>query len=296
MGEQGARILSGKTLSEQIEREIRAETEALAAAGTRPCVAVVLVGDDPASHTYVRNKIKAAERVGIASVDRFLPATTPQHELESLIRALNEDPGVHGILCQLPLPKGLDAERVTRLIDPAKDVDCFHPINVGLLAMGQPHLLPGTPAGILELLTRNEVPIAGRHAVVLGRSNIVGRPMSLLLSQKGMDATVTVCHSRTPDIARFTRQADILIAATGLPEWVTGDMVREGAVVIDVGTNRVPDATRSSGFRLTGDVHFASVAPKASAITPVPGGVGPMTISMLLRNTLRAARAQSRPG
>jgi methylenetetrahydrofolate dehydrogenase (NADP+)/methenyltetrahydrofolate cyclohydrolase len=290
-GGQSARILSGKELSERIERELRAEAGRLSTAGARPCLAVVLVGEDPASHTYVRNKIKAAERVGIISLDKFLPASTTQAELEALIGSLNRDPAVHGILCQLPLPKGLDAERITRLIDPEKDVDCFHPVNVGLLAMGHPHFLPCTPAGILELMTRNGITVSGKHAVVLGRSNIVGRPLSLLLSQKGMDATVTLCHSRTPDIAAFTRQADIVVAATGSPEWVTGEMVREGAVVIDVGTNRVADASRPSGFRLTGDVHFASVAPKASAITPVPGGVGPMTITMLLRNTLRSAQA-----
>jgi len=291
MGDPSARILSGKELSERIETELRAEAAQLAAAGAQPYLAVVLVGEDPASHTHVRNKIKAAERVGIASLDKFLPAAASQRELEGLIESLNRDGSVHGILCQLPLPKGIDAERITRLIDPAKDVDCFHPVNVGLLTMGQPRFLPCTPAGILELMTRNGITVAGKHAVVLGRSNIVGRPLSLLLSQKGMDATVTVCHSRTRDIAAFTRQADILIAATGSPEWVTGGMVREGAVVIDVGTNRVADPTRKSGFRLVGDVHFESVAPKTSAITPVPGGVGPMTITMLLRNTLRSARA-----
>jgi methylenetetrahydrofolate dehydrogenase (NADP+)/methenyltetrahydrofolate cyclohydrolase len=285
------RLLSGKELSQQIEQELREEVERLGAAGVRPCLAVVLVGDDAASHTYVRNKIKAAERVGIASRDNFLPVATSQSELEGVIGSLNRDASVHGILCQLPLPEGLNAERITRLIDPAKDVDCFHPVNVGLLAMGQPQFLPCTPAGILELMTRNGIAISGKHAVVIGRSNIVGRPLSLLLSQKGTDATVTLCHSRTPRIEAFTRQAEILVAATGKPEWVTGDMVREGVIVIDVGTNRVADPSRPSGFRLAGDVHFDSVSAKASAITPVPGGVGPMTISMLLRNTLRSARA-----
>ncbi len=286
-----ARILSGKDLTATLETEMRGEAERLEAAGSPPCLAVVLVGADPASHTYVRNKIKAAERVGIASVDKFLPASTTQKELEGVIAELNADPAVHGILCQLPLPKGLDAGRITRLIDPAKDVDCFHPSNVGLLAMGTPRFLPCTPAGVLALMTRNGVAISGKHAVILGRSNIVGRPLSLLLSRKGTDATVTVCHSRTPNLEELTRQADIVVAATGMtPEWVTGDMVKEGAVVIDVGMHRVEDASKKSGFRITGDVHYESVAPKCSAITPVPGGVGPMTITMLLQNTLTAAR------
>jgi methylenetetrahydrofolate dehydrogenase (NADP+)/methenyltetrahydrofolate cyclohydrolase len=284
------RILSGKELSEKIERDLSEETAEIKRAGVTPGLAVVLVGDDAASHTYVRNKIKAAERAGIRSIDRLLPAATSQAALESVIAELNADPSVHGVLCQMPLPPHLDAERVTLLIDPAKDVDCFHPHNVGLLAMGHPRFLPCTPAGVLELLRHNGIAIAGRHAVVLGRSNIVGRPLSLLLSQKGMDATVTVCHSRTPDLERFTRQADILIAAIGKPQFVQGTMVREGVVVIDVGVNRVADASRKSGFRLVGDVHFDSVAPKAEAITPVPGGVGLMTVAMLLRNTLVAAR------
>ena len=284
------RLLPGKELSERIEGELREQAAGLAARGVQPCLAVVLIGDDPASHTYVRNKIKAAERVGIRSIDKILPADTAQPQLERVIAELNRDPAVHGVLCQMPLPGHLDAERVTRLIDPAKDVDCFHPHNVGLLAMGQPRFLPCTPAGVLEMLSSNGIAVAGRHAVVLGRSNIVGRPLSLLLSQKGMDATVTVCHSRSADLAKHTRQADILVAAIGRAEFVRGEMVREGAVVIDVGVNRIADAGKKSGFRLVGDVHFESVAPKCEAITPVPGGVGLMTIVMLLRNTLLAAR------
>jgi methylenetetrahydrofolate dehydrogenase (NADP+)/methenyltetrahydrofolate cyclohydrolase len=287
------RVLSGKELSERIEVELREQAGELASRGVQPCLAVVLVGGDPASHTYVRNKIKAAERVGIRSIDSMLPAGTTQRELESEIEAFNRDPAVHGLLCQMPLPAQLDAARITRLIDPAKDVDCFHPYNVGLLAMGQPRFLPCTPAGVLEMLSSNGIPVAGRHAVILGRSNIVGRPLSLLLSQKGMDATVTVCHSRSADLEHHTRQADILVAAIGRPEFVRGDMVREGAVVIDVGVNRIADPSKKSGFRLVGDVHFESVAPKAEAITPVPGGVGLMTIVMLLRNTLAAARGLS---
>ena len=284
------RILSGKVLSGEIEQELRRDAAALTADGTPPCLAVILLGDDPASHTYVRNKIKAAGRVGIASRDRFMPATTSQAELEAEISALNADPAVHGILCQMPLPEGLNAERVTRLIDPAKDVDCFHPFNVGLLAMGIPRFYPCTPAGVLELMSRNGIEVSGQHVVILGRSNITGRPLSLLLSHKGTDATVTVCHSRTRELATLTRQADILVAATGIPQWVTGEMVKEGAVVIDVGINRIDDASRKQGYRLVGDVDYASVAPKTTAITPVPGGVGPMTITMLLRNTIQAAR------
>ena len=289
------RILSGKELSERIEAGLKDEAVRLAGRGVRPCLAVVLAGDDPASHTYVRNKIKAAERVGIRSIDKFLPASVSQRELESVIAELNGDPGVHGVLCQMPLPLQLDPERITRLVDPAKDVDCFHPENVGLLAMGQPRFLPCTPAGVIEILSSSGISAAGKHAVVLGRSNIVGRPLSLMLSQKGMDATVTVCHSRSQDLERHTRSADILVAAIGKPEFVKGGMVREGAVVIDVGVNRIADATKKSGFRLVGDVHFESVAPRAEAITPVPGGVGLMTIVMLLRNTLAAARERG-PG
>ncbi len=284
------RILSGKDLSGEIEQELRRDAAALTARGTPPCLAVILLGEDPASHTYVRNKIKAAQRVGIASRDRFMPATTSQSELEAEISTLNADPAVHGILCQMPLPEGLDAERITRLIDPAKDVDCFHPFNVGLLAMGRPRFHPCTPAGVLELMSRNGIEVSGQHVVILGRSNIVGRPLSLLLSHKGTDATVTVCHTRTRHLAALTRQADILVAATGIPQWVTGEMVKEGAVVIDVGVNRVDDASRKRGYRLVGDVDYETVAPKSAAITPVPGGVGPMTITMLLRNTIQAAR------
>ena len=256
------RILSGKALSGEIEQELRRDAEALTDSGTPPCLAVILLGDDPASHTYVRHKIKAAERVGIASRDRFMPASTSQAELEAEISALNADPAVHGILCQMPLPEGLNAERITRLIDPAKDVDCFHPINVGLLAMGRPRFYPCTPAGVLELMSRNGIEVSGQHVVILGRSNIVGRPLSLLLSHKGTDATVTVCHSRTRHLAALTRQADILVAATGIPQWVTGEMVKDGAVVIDVGINRVDDASRKQGYRLVGDVDYATVAPK----------------------------------
>lgn len=284
------RLLSGKEASAAVEADLIQSVEELKASGIAPALAVVRVGEDPASETYVRNKIKAAERVGIRSIHRHLPESTTQENLEAEIALLNKDRGVHGILCQLPLPDRLDPNRIVRLIDAAKDVDCFHPYNVGLLAMGEPRFLPCTPAGILELLERGAIEISGKRVVILGRSNIVGRPLSLLLSHKGRDATVTLCHSRTPHLPSISRQADILVAATGIAEWVTADMVRDGAVVIDVGMNRVRDASRKSGYRLCGDVHFESVAPKTLAITPVPGGVGPMTIAMLLRNTVQAAR------
>lgn len=289
----GPRILSGKEASAALEEELRTAVAALKDGGCEPTLSVVRVGEDPASEIYVRNKIKSAERVGMRSIHRHLPVTASQVELEGVIEALNADPAVHGILCQLPLPPQLDSNRITRLIDPAKDVDCFHPYNVGLLALGEPLFLPCTPAGILVLLERGGISTQGKHTVILGRSNIVGRPLSLLLSRKGADATVTVCHSRTRGLPEITRRADLLVAATGRPEWVTADMVKEGAVVIDVGMNRVQDASRKSGYRLCGDVDYESVAPKASAITPVPGGVGPMTISMLLRNTVKAARLLS---
>ena len=282
-------VLSGRELARQIEEELAVETARLKNSGVPPALAVILVGEDPGSHVYVANKIKTCQRLGIRSVDHKLPADTTQKELETLVEMLNMDPAIHGVLCQMPLPSGLDGQRIIRMINPAKDVDCFHPYNVGLLAMGHPAFLPCTPAGIVEMLVRGHIEVAGRHAVVLGRSNIVGRPMSILLSAKGMDATVTVCHSRSKDLAAITRQADILIAAIGQPLFVTADMVREGAVVVDVGMNRIPDPTRPSGTRLAGDVDFDNVAPKCHAITPVPGGVGLMTIAMLMKNTLAAA-------
>ena len=284
------KLLSGKEASAAVEAELIGAVAELKAAGSAPGLAVVRVGEDPASATYVRNKVLAAERVGMRSIHEHLPESTSQAALERVIETLNADPAVHGILCQLPLPPQLDPNRITRLIDPTKDVDCFHPYNVGLLSLGEPRFLPCTPAGILDLLRRGNIQVSGRRVVILGRSNIVGRPLALLLSHKGWDATVTLCHSRTRDLPQITRQADILVAATGIAEWVTADMVREGAVVIDVGMNRVEDASRKTGYRLCGDVHYASVAPKTVAITPVPGGVGPMTISMLLRNTVQAAR------
>lgn len=286
------KILSGKELTATMEEQMAEESAAIRAKGRAPALAVIRVGDDPATEIYVRNKMRAAERVGVKSEDVHLPAETTQEALEAEVERLNKDPAIHGLICQLPLPAHMQAERIPELIDPMKDVDCFHPVNFGLMAMGTPRFLPCTPAGIVEILRHNEIPISGRHVVVLGRSNIVGRPIAIMLGHKGMDATVTICHSRTEDAPSITREADILIAAIGQPEWVHADMIKDGAVVVDVGIHRVEDASRKSGSRLCGDVEQSSVGAKASAITPVPGGVGPMTITMLLKNTLKAALLQ----
>jgi methylenetetrahydrofolate dehydrogenase (NADP+)/methenyltetrahydrofolate cyclohydrolase len=256
---------------------------------------VVLVGEDPASRVYVRNKGKAAREIGMDGETVEVRADVPQAELEALVRGLGADASVHGILVQLPLPAGLDAERVVRCIPPEKDVDGLHPVNVGELARGTPRFAPCTPAGVVELLARYDVPIAGRHVVIVGRSNLVGRPLAALLLLKGSraDATVTVAHSRSDDLAGICRRGDIVVAAVGRPKTVTADMVRPGAVVVDVGINRVDDPGSSSGSRLVGDVDFEPVAEIASWITPVPGGVGPMTIAMLLANTVLAAEAHA---
>ncbi|GAB5444095.1 MAG: bifunctional methylenetetrahydrofolate dehydrogenase/methenyltetrahydrofolate cyclohydrolase FolD [Fuerstiella sp.] len=279
-----ARRIDGKKISALVREEVAAEAaEFVQQSGVTPHLAAVLVGDDPASQVYVRNKERACEKSGLRSTLHRLPADTTQQALATLIADLNADPDVHGILVQLPLPGHLDSTPVLDAILPAKDVDGFHPENVGLMLQGRPRFLPCTPHGVMRLLEHEQVETAGRHAVVIGRSDIVGKPMAALLIQRGADATVTVCHSRTQDIAAVARQADILIAAVGIPEFVTADMVKPGAVVIDVGINRKDD-------RLVGDVDFQPVSEVAAAITPVPGGVGPMTIAMLLRNTLLAAR------
>ncbi|MCH7479554.1 MAG: bifunctional methylenetetrahydrofolate dehydrogenase/methenyltetrahydrofolate cyclohydrolase FolD [SAR324 cluster bacterium] len=289
------KFLSGKELARELESELQRQAASLASGGHLPTLAVIRVGDDPGSEIYVRTKLKSAQRVGITSLERHLPVTVSQQELEETVEAFNADPAIHGILCQLPLPAKIQMERIVERIDPLKDVDCFHPENVGLLAMGRPRFLPCTPAGILELLRRNEISVAGRHVVVLGRSNIVGRPLSILLSQKGVDATVTLCHSRTARLAEIAREADILVAAIGRPEWVGADMVKEGAVVVDVGVHRVEDSSKERGYRICGDVNQAEVAGRVSAMTPVPGGVGPMTVAMLVSNTLKAAFLQTQP-
>lgn len=278
-----ARIIDGKALAAQVRAEVKAKVAALAQRGIRPGLAVVLAGDDPASKVYVRNKTRACEEVGLRSQQIDYPASVTQEELMACIRKLNADPAVHGILVQLPLPKQIDAARVLEAVSPAKDADGFHTASMGALLAGTPRFVPCTPAGVMRMLEHARVPLAGRRAVVIGRSNIVGKPVSLLLLQK--DATVTICHSKTADLAAVARQADILVAAIGRPKLVTAQMVKPGACVIDVGINRLPDGS------LAGDVDFAAVQEVAGWITPVPGGVGPMTIACLMANTVRAACA-----
>ena len=286
-----ARVLDGAAIAQGIRTEVGAEVAKLRAGGRKPGLAAVLVGEDPASAVYVRSKGKACEEAGMHSVTLRLPASASEAELLETVDRLNADLQIHGILVQLPLPKHINSERVLRRIDPAKDVDGFHPVNVGKLVIGdRTAFRPATPYGVQQMLIRSGIDTRGAHAVIVGRSNIVGRPMANLLIQQGPggDATVTVCHSKTRDLPAVTRSADILIAAIGKAEFVTADMVRPGAVVIDVGINRVDDASRPRGYRLVGDVAYGPVAEVASAITPVPGGVGPMTIAMLLQNTLQA--------
>jgi len=283
-------IMDGKLIADAMREEIRAEVAKRATAGRQPGLAVILVGDDPASSIYVGTKEKACKEAGILSLVQRYPSTITQAELMTKVREINEDPRYHGLLVQSPLPDHLDEEEVVRAIDPMKDVDGFHPYNLGLLALNQPRFVACTPLGVMEMLERYNVDPAGKHAVVLGRSHIVGTPMALLLQRKakGANATVTICHSRTADIGEHTRSADILIAAIGQAHFVKADMVKEGAVVIDVGINRVEDPTAKKGYRVVGDVDFERVQPKASLITPVPGGVGRMTIALLLKNTLLA--------
>ena len=291
-----ADVIDGKAIGAAIRAQVSRDVSVLAARGVVPGLTVVLVGDDSASATYVGAKERASKAVGMVGATVRLPASTSQEALLALVERLNADPDVHGILVQMPLPKQIDPDTVIRHIDPDKDVDGFHPVNVGKLLIGHTDgFVSCTPAGVMELLRRSGVATSGAEAVVVGRSNIVGKPMAALLMQAraGADATVTVCNSRTRDLAVHTRRADILVVAAGRAEMITGDMIKPGAVVIDVGMNRVPDATRASGSRLVGDVHFASVVEVASKITPVPGGVGPMTIAMLLRNTVRAAERAS---
>jgi methylenetetrahydrofolate dehydrogenase (NADP+)/methenyltetrahydrofolate cyclohydrolase len=293
-----AKLIDGTAIGRAMRAELGAEIAALKERGVTPGLAAVLVGENPASATYVRMKGKACDEAGLyhETIDR--PADLSEADLLGLVDRLNADPKIHGILVQLPLPKHMDSSRVLMRIDPRKDVDGFHPVNVGKVSTGDPTgFRPATPYGVQQLLLHSGVETTGAHAVIVGRSNIVGRPMAALLLQDGPggNATVTVCHSRTRNIASVTRQADILIVAMGKAEFVTGEMVRPGAVVIDVGVNRVADPTAKQGYRLVGDVKFAEAAEIASAITPVPGGVGPMTITMLLFNTVQAARQWARP-
>jgi methylenetetrahydrofolate dehydrogenase (NADP+)/methenyltetrahydrofolate cyclohydrolase len=288
-----AKLIDGVAIGDTMRAELAAEIAALAARGATPGLAAVLVGDNPASETYVRMKGKACDNAGLYHETIQLPKETGEAEVLELVRRLNGDARIHGILVQLPLPPHINSQRILRSVDPRKDVDGFHPENIGKVAVGDPTgFRPATPYGVQQLLLRSGFETQGRHAVVVGRSVIVGRPMASLLLQDGPggNATVTVCHSRTRDIASITRQADILIVAIGRPEFVVGDMVKAGAVVIDVGVNRVEDPTLKKGYRLVGDVKFEEVRRVAGAITPVPGGVGPMTITMLLYNTVQAAR------
>lgn len=282
-------------MAQRVRARVAEEVKSLARLNVTPGLTVVLVGDDPASAVYVGSKEKACLEAGMRGETIRMPAATTQDELLAVMDRLNRDANVHGILVQMPLPKQIDADAVLRRIDPAKDVDGFHPVNVGKMLIGDPlGFVPCTPAGVMALLREYKVQTAGAECVVIGRSNIVGKPMMALLVQPGVDATVTVCHSRSRNMADHTRRADIVIAAVGRPRLVTGDMLKPGAVVIDVGINRVNDVTARNGYRLAGDVDFASAREVASLITPVPGGVGPMTIAMLLNNTLRAAQLTAR--
>lgn len=284
-------LIDGNLIAKQVLAELKTEVAELAARGVVPHIVVLRVGNDPASVSYVNKKEKTARELGMKSTVKLFPETVSQTELEAEIDALNADPTVHGVLVQAPLPPHVDATAIFNRVSPEKDVDGFSTTNVGRLVQELPNAFAAcTPAGIIELLERSGVKTAGRHAVVVGRSLIVGKPASLLLLSRKSNATVTVCHSRTADLPAVARQADILVAAIGRPKFVTADMVKPGAVVVDVGINRVPDATKKSGFRLVGDVDFENVAPKCSLITPVPGGVGPMTVAMLMKNTLAAAR------
>jgi methylenetetrahydrofolate dehydrogenase (NADP+)/methenyltetrahydrofolate cyclohydrolase len=290
-----ARILDGVALAMEIRSEVAARVAVLAAQGRQPGLAVVLVGENPASQVYVRNKGRACEEAGMKSVIHRLPATATEVDLLAVVDQLNADPTIHGFLIQLPLPKAINAQAVLGRVDPSKDVDGFHPVNVGKLVLGDPSgFRPATPYGVQQMLLRSGVETKGAHAVIVGRSTIVGRPMANLLIQDGpgANATVTVCHSRSRDLGAITRTADLLIVAIGKPGFVTGDMVRPGAVVVDVGINRVEDPSSSKGYRIVGDVEFETAREVASAITPVPGGVGAMTIAMLLVNTLQAMEMQ----
>lgn len=284
-----ATIIDGFAIAQEVRADAANRTLKLAAQGIQPCLAVVLVGTDPASISYVTGKEKALTEAGMISKDIRLPADTDENQLLEIISELNTNPSVHGILVQLPLPKHIDADKILLAIDPQKDVDGFHPVNVGNMMIGRRSYLPCTPNGILYLLKRMQIQTNGKHAVIVGRSNIVGKPLAVLLTRKEYNATVTICHTGTQNIASYTKQADILIAAAGSPKIISADMIKPGAAVIDVGVNRIPDASKKSGFRLCGDVDFEAALSVASYITPVPRGVGPMTIAMLLQNTVEAA-------
>jgi len=288
-----ARIIDGKTIAQTIRQEVQHQVENLRRSGKIPGLAVILVGNNPSSEVYVNNKARACREAGIHSITEKLPATITEQELLERVNYYNQDSGYHGLLIQLPLPEHIHESKIVEAVSPRKDVDCFHPQNIGRLMSGQAVFEPATPAGIIELLRYSQIDPAGKHVVILGRSNIVGKPLAMLLVQKkpGANALVTMVHTAASDISRYTLQADILVAAIGKPEMVKGNMVKPGCVVIDVGVNRIP-AENEKGYRLVGDVAFEEVAAKAAAITPVPGGVGPMTIAMLLKNTIKAFEIQ----
>ncbi|MBL7119312.1 MAG: bifunctional 5,10-methylene-tetrahydrofolate dehydrogenase/5,10-methylene-tetrahydrofolate cyclohydrolase [Dehalococcoidia bacterium] len=292
-----AEIISGTKVAEEIRAELKGQvTELKAKRGITPGLVIVRVGEDPASVSYVSGKTKASEELGIYSETIVYPEDATEEQLLAKVEELNKDPKFHGILVQLPLPKHINADKVLNAIDPQKDVDGFHPVNVGKLLIGEPYFIPCTPHGVQELLIRSGNSPEGKHVVVCGRSNIVGKPVMAILmqKQKGANATVTVVHTGTKDMASIVRQGDIVVAAMGAPKVITADMIKDGAVVIDVGVNRIPDATKKSGFRLVGDTDFDAIVEKAKAITPVPGGVGPMTVTMLMVNTVRAAEMQGK--
>jgi methylenetetrahydrofolate dehydrogenase (NADP+)/methenyltetrahydrofolate cyclohydrolase len=290
-------LIDGKKIADEVRTELKPRIAKLADRGIVPGLAAVIVGEDPGSKLYVKMKGKASEEMGLAHRTIELPEAVPEDRLMEEIRRLNSDPQVHGILVQQPLPPRIGVDRIVSAVDPRKDVDCFHPTNVGLVLIGRPRFAPATPAGVIELLLRSGNDPAGKDVVIVGRSNIVGKPLAALLMQKarGANATVTVAHSGTRDLASHTRRADILVAAMGSPRFIGAEMVRNGVVVIDVGINRVPDAAAKGGYRTVGDVDFDGVRPKAKAISPVPGGVGPMTIAMLLANTVQAAESSGEP-
>ena len=282
-------IIDGKQIAQDLRSQVAGKVSELKKKGIMPCLAVILVGQNPASVSYVTGKRKALAEVGMLDRSIELPEDISQETLLKEIDKLNKDPDVHGILVQLPLPKTIDEDKIIMAIDPSKDVDGFHPVNVGNLMIGRPGFLPCTPHGIIYLLQKMGIETSGKHAVVIGRSNIVGKPVSILLARKEVNATVTICHTGTKNMAEITKEADILVVASGHPHTLTKDMVKEGAVIIDVGVNRIPDSSKKSGFKLIGDCDFDDLKESASYITPVPGGVGPMTIAMLMQNTLESA-------
>lgn len=283
-------VIDGKQVAADVRAEVAKKVADLKTKGITPCLAVILVGENPASVSYVTGKQKALAEVGMSDRSVKLPESTTEEELLKLIDQLNKDDRVHGILVQLPLPKHINEDKVIMAIDPSKDVDGFHPVSVGNLMIGRPGFLPCTPHGIIVMLQKAGIETSGKHAVVIGRSNIVGKPVSILLARKDVNCTVTMCHTGTKNMAEITRQADILVVASGHPHTLTKDMAKDGAVIIDVGVNRIPDSSKKSGFRLIGDCDFDDLKEKASFITPVPGGVGPMTIAMLMQNTLESAQ------